>query len=243
MSLLKREYLDIFTRSRRASLIDGGDYSVARLVPGGFYESSGWTMYSFSSSKLKTTDTSKTQKYSGAARYGLFFGGKGSYERLDSSNSIDFEGTTMEFELTQVPIVRAWFREDFLTSRQWRFKTGSAGVAVQPGELLSNGKSDNPDGKLFAYPTVVLFARNIKVTKSTYDKVSTEATQPTGGKAAFNLGPFSLGSKASYNTTEKTVDVTQKDDKIVVPGMQVIGFRNHILPMCPDPDPAITKWI
>ena len=114
---------------------------------------------------------------------------------------------------------------------------------MQPGELLSNGKSEAPEGKLFAYPTVVLFARNIKVTKSTYDKISTEASKKTGGRAAFNLGPFSLGSKADYNTTSKNVDVTQEDDKIVVPGMQVIGFRNHILPLCPDPDPAITNWI
>lgn len=243
MSLLKREYLDIFTRSRRTSLIDGGDYSVSRIVPAGFYESGGWTQYSFSSSKLKTVDTSKTQKYSGGARYGLFFGGKGSYEKLDATNSIDFDGTTMEFELTQVPIVRAWLREDFLLSRQWRVKAGAAGAAVQPGELLSNGKSEAPEGKLFAYPTVVLFARNIKVTKSTYDKISTEASKKTGGRAAFNLGPFSLGSKADYNTTSKNVDVTQEDDKIVVPGMQVIGFRNHILPLCPDPDPAITNWI
>ena len=57
MSLLKREYLQIFEKSRRTSLIDGGDYSVARLVPGSFFESTGWTQHSFSSSKLKTTDT------------------------------------------------------------------------------------------------------------------------------------------------------------------------------------------
>jgi len=243
MSLLKREYLDIFTRSRRTSLIDGGDYSVSRLVPGGFYESGGWNHYSFSSSKLKTTDTSKTQKYSGGARYGLFFGGKGDYGRLDATNSIDFEGTTMEFELTQVPIVRAFLREDWLINGQWRFKTGAAGGAVQPGELLSNGKAESPDGELFAYPTVVLFARNIGVTKSTYDKISTEATKSAGGRAAFNLGPFSLGSSASYNTTEKNVEVKQKNDMMVVQGMQIIGFRNHILPLCPNPDPAVTNWI
>lgn len=244
MSLLKREYLQIFTKSRRTSLIDGGDYSVARLVPGSFYESTGWTQYSFSSSKLKTTDTSKTQKYGGRAGYAFFGDARGSHERLDTSNSINFEGATMEFELTQVPIVRAWFREDFLTSTKWRLKSSTdAGSAVNPGDLLSNGDSANPDGKLFAYPTVVLFARNIKITKSLYDKMSSEANRSSSGSTGFSLGPFSIGSKASYNTTEKDLSVSQVEDKMLVPGMQIIGFRNHILSRSPNPDPSITKWI
>lgn len=244
MSLLKKEYLEIFNRSRRTSLIDSSDYSVARIVPGSFYESTGWTSYSFSSSKLKTVDTTKTQKYSGGARYAVFFGAKGSHERLDTSNSIDFEGVTMEFELMQVPIVRPWLREDFLTSTKWRFKTdAAAGTATNPADLLSNGKADSPEGKLFAYPTVVMFAKNIKITKSVYDKMSTEANRASGGQAAFNMGPFSIGGKASYNTTERTLVVKAENDMMAVPGMQIIGFRNHILPLCPNPDSAITKWI
>jgi hypothetical protein len=244
MSLLKKEYLEIFTKSRRTSLLDMGDYSVARIVPAGFYESGGWTNYSFSSSQLKTVDTSKTQKYSGGGQYGLFGGAKGSHQRLDTSNSIDFEGATMEFELTQVPIVRAWFREDFLTSSQWRFKSG-AGV-VNP-DLLSNGNAEKPEGTLFAYPTVIMFARNIKVTKSLYDKMSTEANRASSGSGGFSLGPLSLGAKASYNTTEKSMDIKQVEDKMLVPGMQIIGFRNHVLASkggpVPNPDPAIKNWI
>ncbi len=244
MSLLKKEYLDIFTRSRRTSLIDSSDYSVARLVPGGFYESAGWTNYSFSSSQLKTVDLAKTQKYSGGARYGFFGGAKGSYTQLDSSSSIDFEGSTMEFELTQVPVVRGWFREDFLLSRKWRFKqAGDAGTVAASSQLLSNGDPANPDGVLFAYPTVVLFAKDIKITKTLYDKLTAEHSKSAGGQGGFSLGPFSMGAKASYNKTEKTVEVKQVEDKIAVLGMQILGFRNHILPLSPNPDPGITAWI
>ena len=243
MSLLKKEYLEIFNKSRRTSLIDSSDYSVARIVPASFYESDGWTNYSFSSSTLKSVDTTKTQKYSGGARYGLFGGAKGSHERLDASNQIDFEGATMEFKLTQVPIVRPWFREDFLTSTKWRFKSGADAGTTNPADLLSNGDPANLEGRLFAYPTVILFARDIKITKTLYDKLSTEANQSSSGKGIFNLGPFSLGAKASYNRSEKTVNVEQENDKMAVTGMQIIGFRNHTLPRCPNPDPAITKWI
>ena len=240
MSLLLKEYREIFTRSRRTSLIDGGDYSVARIVPASFYESGGWTHYSFSSSLLKTTDTRKTQKYSGGAMYGLIAGAKGSHERLDASNSISFEGATMGFELTQVPIVRAWLREDYLTSSKWRFK--GAGT-VNPADLLSNGNAENPEGKLFAYPTVVLFARNISVTKSLYDKLSSEFNRSSSADSGFSLGPFSLGGRGSYNTTERNVTVKQEGENMVVQGMQIIGFRNHILPLSPNPDPAVKNWI
>lgn len=244
MSLLKREYLDIFNRSKRTSLIDFMDYNVARLVPAGFYDSGGWTDFSFSSSKLKTTDLSKTSKQSGGASYGFFGGASASHQKLDTSDSINFEGASMSFQLCQVPIVRSWFREDYLTSTKWRLKTqADAGSAINPGEILSNGNSANPAGKLFAYPTVIMFARNIKVTKTLYDKLSTEANRSGGGGGGFSLGPFSCGGKASFNKTERQLQVTRENDSMVVEGMQIIGFRNHIMPMCPNPDPNIKKWI
>jgi hypothetical protein len=244
MSLLLKEYTEIFTRSRRTSLLDSGDYSVSRLVPGSFYESGGWTEFKFSSSQLKKTDLTKTQKYSGSASYGFFGGAKGGHKRLDTSNKMNFEGATIAFELTQVPLVRTWFREDFLMSSKWRPKSQSNGNStVNPAEMLSNGDLANPQGKLFAYPTVIIFARNITVTKSLYDQMSTEANRESGGSGGFSLGPFSMGASASHNKTEKTLQIERTNDSVKVHGMQIIGFRNHVLPPCPNPDPTIKKWI
>jgi len=241
MSLLLKEYREIFDRSKRTSLIDSGDYSVARLVPGSFYEG-GWTKFSFSSSQLKKTDKTKTQKYSGGASYGFFGGAKGGHKRLDTSNSINFEGATMSFELTQAPIVRSGISEGFLTSTKWRPKTNGNSI-LNPGELLSNGDPANPQGKLFAYPTVVIFARNISVTKSLYEQMATAANRETGGSGGFSLGPFSMGASASHNKTEKTLKTESINDSIVAPGMQIIGFRNYIMPLCPNWDKSIQKWI
>lgn len=243
MSLLLKEYQEIFRRSQRTSLLDGSDYNVSRLVPGAFYESAGWTQYSFSSSELQSVDLTKTQKYRGGATYGLIFGGSGGHARENHNSTTSFDNTTIKFELTQVPIVRAWFREDYLMSTKWRFKAGDASGTVNAGDFLSNGDASNPQGKLFAYPTVVLFARNISLSKSTYEKVASEASQSTSGKAAFSLGPFAIGGSGSYNKTEKKLTVKEENDMITVPGMQIIGFRNHILPKSPNPDPAVTAWI
>lgn len=242
MSMLLKEYREIFERSKRTSLLDSGDYSVARLVPGSFYEG-GWTKFSLSSSQLKKTDKTKTQKYSGGASYALIAGAKGSHNRLDTSNSINFDGASMSFELTQVPIVRTGLREDFLLSTKWRPKSSNGNSTVNPGELLSNGDPAKPEGKLFAYPTVVIFARDITVSESLYDQMATAATRESGGSGGFSLGPFSMGAKASHNKTEKSQQIKRADNSVTVKGMQIIGFRNRILPLCPNPDKTIKNWI
>lgn len=244
MSLLRNEYLEIFRKSKRMSLIDFMDYNTSRLVPASFFDSSGWTEYSFSSSKLKTTDLSKTQKYSGGAKFGFVAGTRGSHERLDAMNSMDFEGVTVKLKLAQVPIVRGWFREDFLLSTKWRIKSnGDAASTVNPGDILSNGNIENPDGKLFAYPTVILFGRDITLSKNIYNKISNEITRDSNGSTGFSLGPILLGGKASYNKTQKNLQIKDLGQYIMIVGTCILGFRNHILPLCPNPDPSITKWI
>ena len=236
MSRLKSEYLEILRKAQRTSLLDGEIFNVSRVVPAGFYESSGWTRYSFSSSQLKSTDSSRSVKGSTGGMWGFIGGAKGNYERLDRSGNISLESLTVGFELTQVPIFRSWLREDFLMSDKWRNKGGT-------GELLSNGKADNPEGILFAYPTVMMFARNISVTKSIYDKLTSEASQAAGASGGVSFGPFSIGGSASYNKSDRKVEVNQEGDSMVAPGMQIIGFRNHMLPLSPNPDPAIQNWI
>jgi hypothetical protein len=236
MSRLKSEYLEIFRKAQRTSLLDGENYSVSRLVPAGFYESSGWTGYSFSSSQLKSTQSSRSVKGSAGGMWGFIGGARGNYQKLDTSGSINLENLSVGFELTQVPAFRSWLREDFLMSDKWRPKGGT-------GELLSNGKPDNPQGILFAYPTVIIFARNISVTKSIYDRLSSEVSQNAGASGGFSLGPFSIGGSGSYNKSDRKVEVTQVADKMVAPGMQIIGFRNHVLPLSPNPDQKIQKWI
>ena len=244
MSLLLKEYREIFIKSQRESLLDSSVYNVSRIVPASFADSTGWTQFSFKSSNLKKTDTSKSKKYSGGARYGIFGGARASHERIEEANLVDFENVEMSFEIGQFPIIRNWFREDFLMSTKWRIKSSQdTGSAVNPGDILSNGNVDAPDGKLFAYPTVILFARNIKISKTAYDKISAATSKKTSGGGGFSIGPFSAGGKASYGSSEKNLEVKQEQDKMVVPGMQIIGFRNHILPLCPNPDPSITKWI
>lgn len=244
MSLLISQYREKLRQSQRASLLDGTTYSVARLVPAGFFDSAGWTEFSFSSSQLQKTDLSKTQKYSGGARYGIFGGAKGSYEQVDKTNSIDFDGVEIKFELCQVPIFTNGIVKALFTNNQWRLKTAQPeGSTLRPEDMISNGDPNNPQGKLFAWPSVLIFARNISITKRHYDKVATEASKNGAGGGGFSIGPFSMGAKASYNTSEKTMEIKQEGSAMVNKGTIIIGMRHHIVDKCPNPRPDITKWI
>lgn len=245
MSMLLKEYRDIFAKTRRESFLDSSSYNVSRVVPASFADSTGWTNYSFNSSKLKSTDLSKSQEYSGGARYGIFGGGRGNYKKVESASQLSFENVSISFDLGQFPIVRNWFREDFLLSTKWRIKSGlDTGSVVNSGDLLSNGNPTNPEGKLFAYPTVMIVAKNIRISKDIYQKISDEATKSGSGGGALNIGFLSIGAKGSYNTSERNLDVKEDGSDMLVPGMQIVGFRNHQLnSKVPNPDAAITNWI
>ena len=62
------------------------------------------------------------------------------------------------------------------------------------------------------------------------------------------LGIFNIGGGVSYayrnDRTENTHehDVHESGTSVSVPGMQIIGYRCHILGKSPDPNPEITEW-
>jgi hypothetical protein len=56
------------------------------------------------------------------------------------------------------------------------------------------------------------------------------------------LGGSGGRSSASDRTTRDN-GFSFNNQGMQVPGMQIVGYKCHILPKCPDPDPAITAWI
>jgi hypothetical protein len=68
-----------------------------------------------------------------------------------------------------------------------------------------------------------------------------------GGGASFGFGPFSFGASASHfsKNRDKQSDsgFSHTDEGMKVPGMQIIGFKCHVLPKSPDPAPGIKEWV
>jgi len=78
---------------------------------------------------------------------------------------------------------------------------------------------------------------------SVYFNSSTSA----GGFAAF--GPFFIGgsgsSRSGSGDTKRDYGFRYENNTMFVDGMQLIGFKCHVMPKSPDPDPAIpaADWI
>lgn len=255
MSLLKEQYRDDLEKARLTGLASGSDFYYSSAIPGNFMESSGWTEFSFSSADFNNSLHSgyslKRSSTAGGAGYLGIFGGKASHSSAggDSFTNTQFDSNyfNMTFQISQVPIVRPWFKEAFLSSRSWRMDQNNPEAK---GEMVSDG-GNPPKGKIPAYPTTMILIRNLDISFAKSSGFSNAYTQwqnsSSGAGGLVFIGPFSLGgsharsSSSSDRKFESHYD--RNTERMRVPGTQIIGFKCHVLPKSPDPLPEIKDWI
>jgi hypothetical protein len=255
MALLKEEYRDELEKARLTGLASGSDFFYTALVPGNFAKSSGWTEFSFSSGDFSSTATSShsTKQWEAKASggfLGLFSasgGGGASSSKSEYASNFNSDYFGLSFEIAQVPIVRPWFKLPFLLSRSWRFDQNNPEAK---GEFISDGAKP-PKGKMPAFPTSIIAVRklNLKFAESSgfTSFVSESESSHAGAGGGFSWGPFSLGGSYSRSSSSGSSERKQgykfSNQGIEIDGMQVIGFKCHVLPKSPDPLPSITEWI
>jgi hypothetical protein len=255
MALLKQEYRDDLEKARLTGLASGSDFFYTSLVPGNFATSSGWTEFRFSSGNYESHASSNysTKRWNASGRAGWLgiFGGSGGGSSTSSESEYKSNFSTEHFGLTfqicQVPIVRPWFRPAFLMSKSWRFDQNNEEAKSQ---MLSDGAAP-PKGMMPAYPTSVVFVRNLRLSfgqSSGFSEFMAQNTSSQAGGGGFvRWGPFAMGG--SYNratssgSTQRNHGYKWEGQDMVVPGMQVVGYKCHIIPKRPDPLPSITEWI
>lgn len=256
MSLLKQQYVEDFENCRLTSPVSGADFFYTSLVPGNFANSRGWTKFGFSAGDYQSHSQSsyKWSRASGGGGFSLFgIGGGGSHGQ--SSQQSEYHGqyessrVDMSFEIAQIPIARPWFRPAFLTSHYWRFDQNNV---VAKGDKLTDG-ANPPQGKLPAYATTAIFVRNLSLgfgeSSGFTDYVNNAETQRTSGGGYFAFGPFfaggSVSTRSGSGSTTRDHGFTFKNNTMTIEGMQLIGFKCHVLPKSPDPSPDIpaTAWV
>lgn len=255
LTLLKQEYRDDLEKARKTGIVSGADYFPATLIPGNFVSSSGWTQFTFKSSDLQahtmSTYTNKKWKVDANASWLGIFGGSGSAgsssAQSEYSEKINTDEFSLSFEIAQVPIVRPWCHWSFLTSKTWRFDPSIPGKL---GEMLSNGEAP-PHGLMPAYPSAVVFIRKLKLSLgqnerfATFMKSHKSSQQDGGGYVRF--GPFFGGGSgknmSSNGTTQRDWGYRDDQQGMTVEGMQIAGFRCHVMPRSPDPLETIATWV
>jgi hypothetical protein len=130
---------------------------------------------------------------------------------------------------------------NFLNSKTWRFDPENP---ESKGDFLSDGKRPPAqDSLLPAIPMSMIFIRNLTMrfaeAESFYKGMQSQVK--AGGVVGY--GPFILGGTYKSSNSEYSSESHYDSQGIHVPGMQVIGFKCHLLPKSPNPNPAIEKWI
>ena len=103
---------------------------------------------------------------------------------------------------------------------------------------VSNG-ADKPVGRLVAYPVTALFVRNVRLKFSEWDAQKKFMDKKVSGGGFVGIGPFFGGGSYSHGNVKKDAKFHTEGGSIVIPGMQLIGFINNIIPKSPNLNPEI----
>lgn len=253
LALTLRELRQRFERGRIRNPSTMSDFYFTTLVPPTFADALGWQKVTISQSTYRNYRQMKATRYGGSAslNFGLFRIGGGAgrtKERKHFENSGD--NFQMEFEVTQVPLVRAaWCDPSILALRSWKFPENMPDIlGVGSEDLPQNTVSDGdepPRGVMAAYPTAAIFARNIKIRSSNWQHEGTDYKSEVNGRGSVSYGPFRLSGGGEHKFATNEVKGEVEGQELQSPGMQIIGFRNYILPKSPNPDPSIPddQWV
>lgn len=239
MALLKADYKDALDKAKLTGLASGSDFYYTALAPANWMTSAGWTEFTFASSDYNRYTNAKQNSWAVGASFMGLAGGGASGSHKESEMKFDSKQFKLKFQIAQIPIVRPWFKTAFLLSKSWRFDQNTPEAKSQK---VSDG-SRPPNGLIPAYPTMLLVVKNLELflgnatgaTKFVSDKVS------AGGFA--NFGPFHIGGGYSHGSQKGEQHFSADSQGMRIPGMQIIGFKCHILPKSPNPLSSITSWI
>jgi hypothetical protein len=245
LTLLKAQYKDVFESSKIRGLFSNSDFHATTLVPANFAKSNSWTKFSFTSTDDKHYSSSSTNSFSaggaGVVQPGVLLMGSGSASVNQGKVTVDRSSFAMTFEICEVPIVRPWLKTNFLTSKTWRFAQGNQGYK---DKFLSDGmRPPHADSMLLAIPTALIFIRNLRITSKNSQDIAKSIKTAAAGGGGVSTGIFSLGGNVSTGGCVNSRTHTTDGQSITIQGMQCIGFKCHLLPKSPNPDPTITKWV
>lgn len=256
MSLLKQRYKETLQRSLMTGLVTATEFPFTTISPANFAAAPGWTEFTFNKQSYRDHIKSDVNNHSwrvDQTSRSIFHKQHYNYSKDNNFQELDmgFDLTNIEitFKIMQVNIVRPWFKPSFLISKGWRFDPGS--VQGKQGTILSSG-GFKPDGILPAYITSMLVVKDVVIDFKDYNiakdfKHKFDQVKHDGG-AGVSIGILGIGARANVSYLdnkkhdESEYDIDQYKSKITIPGMQIVGYRCHLLSQSPNPLPGDNEW-
>jgi hypothetical protein len=245
LSLWKADLVDRFETSRLTDAL-GQEFFFATLVPTGFaFSNQGWSEFEMSEKDVETFSRLKSTQFdaSGKVNWGLFSVGGGASGASSSKLEVQkASNVTLKYSVAQIPIVRPWFDPTFLESRAWRLAPSAVDLT-----FLSDGGDPKrdipPKGMLVGYPTSVIFLKDVLINFDEMQDEKSELNKQLKTKASGGWGPLKLGGTYTRDGQVKEVKTSFSKDGFKVEGLQIIGFRCHLLNKSPNPLPGIAAFV
>lgn len=201
------------------------------LLPSDWHSSqstAGWTTFDSASSNVANSNTSDYKSYGGSAGFslGLFkFGASGSKTTQEQHVSSETNSLRISFKYTLVTIRRPWITFNLLGTQGW-----NVGNLYEKG-AISNGSKDGQDNTAMPLlPTSFVVVKDVVISanwsKSDLDLIKKQIS--AGG--SLSIGPFSISGQYASSKSQETFASAMTSGKITVPGVQIIGFINQIIP-------------
>ncbi len=183
------------------------------------------------SGSLNKTASSQYTSYGAGASWswGLWsVGGGTSGSSSESHYHMDSNDFSLALDIGVVQIRRPWLDGQIFSMGGW-----SLGDAYLPNSISTGNLSTNAGKMMPLITTGMIVARNvqIKCNFSTQDQSHVESA--VSGSTSVGWGPFSLSGHYSHSSSKDTFNSTYSNGTLTIPGLQVIGFVNWIVPACP----------
>ncbi|MGI4873108.1 MAG: hypothetical protein ACRYFX_18265 [Janthinobacterium lividum] len=213
-----------------SSIGNPSPWYMAYATPTNWYDDSALPNFStltLTSDNLATTTSSSYTDYSagGSASWGLWsVGGDASGHHEDAHYHMDANTFGLSAKIAVVQINRPWLN-DLL------FKTQGWSLLGQGADKISNGTLQNNSGGLLPLiPTALIIARNIEITADWSSEDKQHVADSITTHASVGWGPFAVSGSYSHGSSSDSFASTFDGGTLKIPGMQIIGFVNEIVP-------------
>ncbi len=241
MLVIKKRLQSEFRNSQRTRVIDYINYSPSiPISANALRESKGWPTLSIYQGEANTDYSNTINNWSAGAGFsaGIFtIGARNSGSTNRVSLNTDFSNIRISFKLGKVRVERGWFSEEFVESKYWKLHENSPQTLNK--DIISDG---NGKGLMPSIITELIIAKDVVLdfseNSSAYDAAST--TVKSG--AAIGIGPFVFGGSHSYENQNSQSSAKWSGKKLTSDGTYIVGYKCHVIPKSPDPNPEIKLW-
>jgi hypothetical protein len=203
------------------------------LIPSNWYSSNdntGWTTVKIASGSTIANSSSDYKSFGASAGFslGIFsIGASAGGSKQSRQFSSETKNLSFEFSYKLVGIRRAWMSFHLFGTKTWNL----GNFSPKKGGI-SNGSKNQPSNMWPLMPISFVVVKGIKI-KASWAKTDWDMMKSTlSAGGSVGIGPFSIGGNYAQSHSEEHFSSAFANGEITVPGVQIIGWLNTIVPFC-----------